>query len=312
LLRFLILLGGVLLMLVNRNFYEFSEQLQLEVFVVGLLLLGIPHGGADRLIAYKNFSYKSVGFSNTKFNLMYLGNMALFLAVLFCFPVSGFIIFLLFSAYHFGQSDLQMLSTQSIWGKVLVFNYGLLILGIIFLPDFAQVQLSILTLNSNVRTTEMLKWVNENHLRILVAIIFLFVLSGLLYFLCNNARSKLNYVQLFQNLGVIVILYNLPLLLSFSFYFLLWHSVFSLKSILKYLLKDKSIDATLVIKEIVRNSLIATLGIILCGLAGYKYATNPNLVIYAVLGLAVLTTSHMQIMHQMYNQVDVLSEAADE
>jgi hypothetical protein len=58
-----------------------------------------------------------------------------------------------------------------------------------------------------------------------------------------------------------------------------------------------------IFKEIIKNSGIATVGIAVFGLAGYLYSGNNNLIIYAVLGLAVLTASHIQIMHQMYDLV---------
>ncbi len=298
----MILLAGFTLVLVNCSFYVFSEELQLKVFIIGILLLGIPHGAADGLIA-KNLGNRNSKFSKGKFNLMYLGNIALYAGFLFFFPITGFIVFLLFSSYHFGESDLNLLNTKSVLGRILVFNYGLLILSVIFLPGFQQMQAYILSLDVNNRFLEVVNWINDNNLEILMVIFILFVINSILYFLTNKITCRKSYILLLQNLILMLILYNLPLLLSFSFYFLLWHSLFSLKSILLYLLKDKTTSISIVAKEIIINSLIATLGIIFFGWAGYGQSGNHNILLYAVLGLAVLTTSHMQIMHQMYDHV---------
>jgi Brp/Blh family beta-carotene 15,15'-monooxygenase len=303
LLRNLILLAGILLMLLDANFYAFSEQLQLKVFIIGIIFFGIPHGGADRLIASKNFSYKNGDFSKQRFNLVYLGNLALFSLLLFCFPVLGFVTFVFLSAYHFGESDLQALDVQTISGKITSFNYGLLILGLIFLPEFQQIQVGIGSLSSDTRILALLDCIKENNLTILAVIFVGFVFNSLVYFSFNKTIFRKSHVPLLQNIVLIPILYKLPPLLSFSFYFLLWHSVLSLRNILTYLLKDGTVQTGTIFKEIIKNSGIATVGIAVFGLAGYLYSGNNNLIIYAVLGLAVLTASHIQIMHQMYDLV---------
>ena len=41
----------------------------------------------------------------------------------------------------------------------------------------------------------------------------------------------------------------------------------------------------------------------LFGIAGFMFVNNNTLVIYVLLGLAVLTAPHMQIMHTMYNNI---------
>jgi Brp/Blh family beta-carotene 15,15'-monooxygenase len=305
LLKFLVLLAGFLLILVNGNFYAFSEKLQLYVFIIGILLLGVPHGAADMLIASKNLRHGTSQFSKLKFNLQYLGNIAIFSAVLFFFPISGFIIFLLFSAYHFGESDLHSLNIESILGKIIVFNYGLLVLGVIFLPDFQQIQTAIISSSWNVKFLGIVNWINENNLKILLFIFVLFLFNGLTYFVLNKAAFKNSYVQITQNMVLLPILYSLPLMLSFSFYFLLWHSFFSLKSILNYLRTDKTLGDGLISKEIIKNSFIATLVIVSIAIVGHGHghANTNNMIMYAVLGLAVLTTSHMQIMHKMYQHL---------
>jgi Brp/Blh family beta-carotene 15,15'-monooxygenase len=303
LLKNLILFAGLLLMLLNANLYEFSEQLQLKVFIVGIIIFGIPHGGADRLVASKNLSYQNKQFSKFRFNLVYLGNVGLISLLLICFPVLGFTLFLFLSAYHFGESDLHALSGQKVLGKIVTFNYGVLILGVIFLPEFKQVQAGIESLHSNPGSLKFLGWITAHRLEILTSVAILFILNSFIYFYYNRSVFKASYVQLLQNTVLILILYKLPLLLSFSFYFLFWHSMFSLKNILRYLLKDNTGHAAMVYKEIAINSGIATAGIVLFGLLGYNYSQNQNLIVYAVSGLAVLTASHMQIMHQMYQNL---------
>ena len=64
----------------------------------------------------------------------------MFGAVLYLFPLLGAALFMLFSAYHFGETDLSGLRTETLLGKVVVLNYGPVILGIILLGHGEEVR----------------------------------------------------------------------------------------------------------------------------------------------------------------------------
>jgi Brp/Blh family beta-carotene 15,15'-monooxygenase len=270
------------------------------ILLLGIILLGIPHGGADHLIAAKNSRNKYGRFSNEKFNIMYLGNIALFLGLLFLFPLAGILLFLILSAYHFGETDLHEFNTGRLDGKVFIFTYGLLALGVILLPDFHDVKTSIASLNPNATHAGIISFITLHSAEILLIILVFFMFNGILFFLNHKSLFKRNWLQLISLIILIFLLYKLPLTLSFSFYFVLWHSVFSLKNIMTYLFNDKSLQPSMILKEIGRNSAIAVLVIVIFGWAGIAFFDNHNLVLYAVFGLAALTASHMQVMHHMY------------
>lgn len=56
-------------------------------------------------------------------------------------------------------------------------------------------------------------------------------------------------------------------------------------------------------KQISFFALIALAGIGVSGVAGYMYSNNEAVMLYFILGLAVLTAPHMQVMHRMYSQI---------
>jgi Brp/Blh family beta-carotene 15,15'-monooxygenase len=280
--------------------HAISEAEQVIILLVGVVVLGIPHGGADQLIAFKNSSQLNTVFSKKKFILMYWGNIALFSLLLIVFPLIGIGVFLCLAAYHFGETDLQKLHCQTLLGKAYIFQYGLLILGVILLPHFNEVQDGLALLHSGVTIDHSINWISENSEQILIIEMILFIFSSIIYFSINKRHFKRNWMQLIQLTILILLLYKLPLILSFTYYFVVWHAVFSLKNTLLYLSEDKSLSPGSVVKEISKNSIIALLGTFVVGCAGFAYLNNNNLVMYAVLGLAVLTAPHMQILHQMY------------
>jgi Brp/Blh family beta-carotene 15,15'-monooxygenase len=301
--KLLILCAGLVLVLLNYGIGGVSEPVQLKVFIAGLILFGIPHGAADRLVASKNISFQKNRNSNLSFNFYYLGSITLFSLLLFTFPFIGTCIFILLSAYHFGESDLQRIGTSTFLGKIVLFNYGLSVLGVIFLPNIPELLDSIRPMVSSTLLLQILNQIDVHHRIILNVILLIFAGSTLLYFLKNKHAFRQCRQELMLNILLLPILYVLPMLLSFSFYFLLWHSVFSMKTILQYLLKNNDLGRRSVAKEILGNSAIALLGIGIFSIIASLGKQHYNLVIYAVFGLAVLTAAHMQVMHQMYKQI---------
>jgi Brp/Blh family beta-carotene 15,15'-monooxygenase len=303
--KLLILSAGQVLMLLNHGVGEVSEALQLKIFIAGLILFGIPHGAADRLVASKNISFQKNRNSNLSFNFYYLGSITLFSVLLFTFPLIGTCIFILLSAYHFGESDLQKIGASTFLGKIILFTYGLCVLGVIFLPKFPDLLVSIKPMVSSALALQILSQINEHHGLILNLVAGAFACCSIIYFLIYKNAFRQCRQDLLLNLLLLPVLYMLPMLLSFSFYFLLWHSFFSMKTILQYLLKNNDLSRRSVAKEILGNSSIALLGIgIFCIIASLG-KQHYNLVIYAVFGLAVLTAAHMQVMHQMYQQIRI-------
>jgi Brp/Blh family beta-carotene 15,15'-monooxygenase len=301
--KLFILSAGLLLMILQYAAGKFTDQLQINIFLAGLILFGIPHGAADRLVASNNMRYQQKHTTNLSFNFIYLGSIALFSILLFSFPFIGTLIFILLSAYHFGESDLQKVDTKEFFGKIILFNYGLCVLGVIFLPKLPQLLASISATVTNVQALAVLHQLNRHHSIILNLFLVVFAVSCILYFLKNPQAFKHCRQDLLLNILLLPMLYILPMLLSFSFYFLLWHSIFSMKTIVQYLLHNRDLSRRSIIKEILSNSAIALLGIgVFCIIASVG-ARQYNLVIYAVFGLAVLTAAHMQVMHQMYNQI---------
>jgi Brp/Blh family beta-carotene 15,15'-monooxygenase len=303
LLRFLFLVAGLFLYVVNRYFYPISAQEQEIVLCLGVIILGIPHGSADQLIALKNSRLKNCEFSDRKFTVNYLGSIALFSALLYFVPVVGITVFLLLAAYHFGETDLRNLNSQTLLGRIFFFAYGVLILGIILLPNASTVLTGINSVRLHTQDARVVHWIIEHNLTILKYIAALFVFVSIPFFLKNTCLLKHNWIQLVQLLPLLILLYKLPLILSFSFYFVIWHSIFSLKDILSYLFDDKSVPAPIAVKEVLKNSLIALAGILVLGCAGFFFLNKEDIVLYIVLGLAVLTAPHMQIIHQMYNHL---------
>ena len=303
--RIILLFVGLAMLFVHQYIQQISVEGQFLAFAVGILFLGIPHGAADLLVANQNADNSKKRFSILFFFVNYLGRLVGFGAVLWFFPLIGNILFIFLAAYHFGETDLHRFKTDTLLGKFLVTSYGLVILSLILMPNFDEVRPILLLFKAGSDNLAFINWLDSHRIGLIFSTVFLFLVSTIVYFLKNKEVVFLeNRYFSIQFLLILVILYNLPMMLGFTFYFVIWHSTLSLKNITSYLRNNSSFNtANRVIRQIVFYSLLAIGGILIFGFTGFMFINNNAIMAYSFLGLAVLTAPHMQVMHDMYHKI---------
>ena len=299
--RVILLLLGFILLIIQHYVLAIETNTQYVIFLAGIMLLGVPHGAADLLVASRNADMTDQIFSQKRFFIIYLGRLFLFAVLLFLFPIAGFLLFIFFAAYHFGETDLHHFKTNRLSGKIFVIAYGLVILSVILLHHFDEVIPIVQLFESGRENHAIIDWISQHRYLILTINGLLFFITSFYYFLTNNQpgnNDKGHFLIRFA--CMLFILFNLPMLLGFTFYFVVWHSLLSLNNIVNYLTQKDTVSYSTIIKQIVFYSSLAIVGIGLFGLAGAA-VINKNVVSgYVFLGLAVLTAPHIEIMYKMY------------
>ena len=301
--RYVLIIVGFLILIIQQYVQPISVQFQFIIFLAGIVVIGIPHGAADLLVATQNAGHEKKPFTKPVFFINYLGRLFLFAAVLWLFPIVGILLFIIFSAYHFGETDLCHFKINTIPGKLFVISYGLVILGIILLHHYEEVKPVLLLLDPGLKHAVFTAWLEKYRYTILSFSGLFFFISTFFYFLTAAANRHSHEKFLVQFALILVVLYNLPLVLGFTFYFIVWHSVLSLSNIIIYLRKDNLLQASSIAKQISIYSILAMAGIALFGLPGFMFSNRDTMILYIFLGLAVLTAPHMHIMHDMYNSM---------
>lgn len=302
--KIVLLVLGFILLFIQHYSVAIGINTQFIIFIIGILLLGVPHGAADFLVATRNADTSEKNFSQKKFFLIYLGRLLLFGIILILFPIAGNILFILFAAFHFGETDLYQFKTNTILGKIFVITYGLVILSVITLHHFDEVIPIFELFESGKENQPIINWISQNKYLILSVNSILFFISTFIYFLRNSQFDNSDKGQFLVRFALILfILFNLPMLLGFTFYFVLWHSVLSLNNIVHYLRKNNTISYKLISKQILFYSAIAITGIVLFGLTGFMFINKNAVAGYIFLGLAVLTAPHMEVMYDMYGAI---------
>ncbi|CAN5569900.1 Brp/Blh family beta-carotene 15,15'-dioxygenase [soil metagenome] len=303
-LRIALLLSGCMLLLFQQFVIPVDTNTQFFIFLIGILLLGVPHGAADLLVATQNANGSKKIFSKIRFLVVYISRLFAFAAILWFFPLTGNLLFILFAAYHFGETDLYQFKTNTISGKAFVIFYGLLILSVILLHHFEDVKPLLQQFSAGKENAVFINWLDANRYNVIAVSGILFFTTTFIYFLGNSNTGIYDKGQFIIRFAIILfILFNLPMLLGFTFYFVVWHSVLSLNNITTYLRKNDSYTQNRIKREIVLYSVLAIVGIALFGLTGFMFINSNSMAGYLFLGLAVLTAPHMQIMHDMYNSI---------
>lgn len=295
---------GCMLLFFQQYIYPINTNSQFIIFLTGIALLGVPHGAADLLVASRTADAGKKAFSKLRFLSIYIGRLLLFAAILWFFPVAGNLLFIFFAAYHFGETDLNKFKTDTLLGKIFVITYGLVILSVMLLHHFDEVKPFFELFESGRENAVLIDWIGINRYAIMTVASILFFITTFVYFLKNSNTDK-NEKGLFliRFAAILFILYNLPMLLGFTFYFVVWHSVLSLNNIVLYLRNNNTYSLHIISKQILLYSVLAIAGIAMFGLTGFMFTSNNAIAGYIFLGLAVLTAPHMQIMHAMYNSL---------
>jgi Brp/Blh family beta-carotene 15,15'-monooxygenase len=302
--RIVLLIIGCILLIFHQYLITISTNTQFIIFLTGILLLGVPHGAADLLVANRNADAGKKAFSKFKFLAIYLRRLFIFAAILWFFPVAGNLLFILFAAYHFGETDLHQFKTNTLLGKLFVISYGLVILSVILLHHFEEVKPIYQLFEAGKENEPLINWLDINRYYILSTTGILFFTTTFIYFLRNSNTNINEKGQFLIRFAVILfIIFNLPMLLGFTFYFVVWHSVISLNNIVLYLRNNNMYSLNIINRQILLYSVLAITGIGMFGLTGFMFISSNAVAGYIFLGLAVLTAPHMQIMHDMYNSI---------
>lgn len=308
---YLILIGGLLLIL-QLAMPHMVVKYQFILFLAGIIFLGIPHGAADLLISLKFTSDKKARFSYLQFFLNYLGRLLFFLAILLLSPAIGVILFIILASFHFGETDLYQFETDTITGKLFSVSYGLIILSIILLFHFNEVKPLLMEFDAGKKFGGIINWIDTYKITLLFLALIQFYVFTFIYFISNKNNPKLDGTFLVNFLLIILILFCLPMLLGFTFYFVFWHSIISLQNITRYLRHDLQFSMKRLITQISIYSIMAVIGVVIFGVFGAMFLNSNTIIIYALMGLAVLTAPHMQIMHTMYHNIRLMDVSLNE
>lgn len=294
----ILLIVGCIFLGVHYYIFPIEPKTQMIALLALVFLVGVPHGALDFLVDEQNKVAVQQEFSIKKFVSLYLFRLFAF-ALIWIFPWVAFSIFIVFSIYHFGETDMAgMLKTKK-KASILYFAYGAFILGVLLLVHLPQIKDTLPVIKEFVERSELYALVEANRYLIIMALGFIFTVAIVYQKSIDNI--VVTQPQLIRFLILLTVITLLPLLMAFAFYFALWHSILSVRNIFTYFKSfnnDKKF--AIICNKSILFSVLALVGMVLLYFILNYFIPNMNMLFALLIILSVLTLPHLQVMHKMY------------
>lgn len=282
-----LLLTGLVFKIIILLFPQKQFVIEILVLFFGLILTGIPHGAIDHLVARKTADKKSNKFSLVKFIFRYTILMLIYGCVWWLAPGFSLILFILFTAFHFGVTDLHYFGKEN---KMICFLFGMNLTAWLLLSHQAELINWLYLILPN---TDPI-FVIINFLFKVNPIVFLF-LAGLISF--PKKSKRLDWVLFIL---LLILANQLGLIAGFAFYFSGWHGWQAFNDIKNYINAENTIIQLW--KKAIPFTILSLVALLVV------YAITPgsvwqNLGAPAVIILiSLLTLPHMEVMEQVYHK----------
>lgn len=208
----------------------FNHKSQIFVGFLLIFTFGILHGANDLQLINKIDVLKDKKNSTLRILIYYIMFVLLGILSFYIFPLVALLLFIIVSAYHFGEQQWQKLPNDlPIFTLILYrFLYGFVILSLLFVFHTIQVQNIISTITA-FKIPVGYFW------EILKAsgIAFIFI-SCFLYWKLLKIRKKL-LLEFFHLIVFAIIFKSSSLIWGFAIYFVVWHSIPSIIDQIKFL-----------------------------------------------------------------------------
>jgi len=290
-LRLYLILFAFFLFLIESVFV-LNNSTQISFLIAVLILFGVPHGALDLYI--DQHLHKSE--SNQKiFLLKYIANIIAYAVVWYFFPVAALIIFILITAYHFGEMD-WLGKTDNIIQKIAYSVIGLLWI------------LLLLSKNINFALQIFIRMersaFNESQWTTLAGKIYPITLIGLalvyiiLFFFKAHffSKNKYYYYLILQQAILISFALYMPLWLCFAIYFGFWHSILSFDKIrITFGMPNNFIGWKNLLLKAAPFSIMAWFGFVYITFLTLNSKDASGIFTLLFISLSVLALPHLQI-----------------
>lgn len=292
-LRKYILALGLALILFEKAI-GFPYDIQLKVLFFILFLFGIPHGALDFFVDQRS-PVSIISTNGLKFLSRYLFNMVAYALVWFLVPELAICIFILLTAYHFGEID-WMADKESRYTKFVYSFLGLQwILFLLSTHMNEALDIVMLLWKGNFLKDDLLRWAGIIQRfsigLMLISQVLLFVFRAHFF-----SKTKFFLYSFLQWLVLSLTVLFLPLWICFAFYFGIWHSILSFELIrTKLNLSNDRKGWMQLFQKALPYSLVAWSGL---SLLVYIYSDPRHISTvfhFLFIGIAVLTLPHLLV-----------------
>ncbi|MBK9150245.1 MAG: Brp/Blh family beta-carotene 15,15'-dioxygenase [Saprospiraceae bacterium] len=273
------------------------EHIQYPLFIILVLIIGLPHGATDYLLFRRLNGNKIRLHQTVKFFIIYLSAIFGFLTLWLILPTISFAVFIILSAYHFGQSNWENALSNKVVSHILNITWGAFAIGGAVLWHWGE---------SNIIITQLVGYKPDFTNEFMGMVQFLLVLLNILFIVLLVLMRKISLSRFLNEIFKLTILsivfYFTPMLISFTIYFTLWHSLSSLLSQMafykklwpSFTIKDYYIQAA-------PYTLAAIIGLVIMIFIYQTFSPGISSISIFMIFIASMTLPHIFLVEQSYH-----------
>ena len=254
--------------------------------IFGVLTLGILHGANDLSLL------QSIRFMRTQLQrfLVYIATVLLFSLILYHFPLTALLFFVLFSCYHFGEQQwTHRFQSKTNSPQFFYFVYGAFLFSMLFWSHAEETQFIIKELSDLHIAPISFQYMTYSS-------VCLCVLYLLLQF---SAAKTLIMDVLLQSTLLMLLFWTTNLIVSFGTYFIIWHSWPSLQDQTRTLYNKPNAYFEY-LKDAFPYWIISILGLSLFFVYNEQIGLNPLALFFAF--LAAITFPHVLVIFGLHQK----------
>ncbi|MEM9981383.1 MAG: Brp/Blh family beta-carotene 15,15'-dioxygenase [Bacteroidota bacterium] len=292
---FLFLVIFYLLLTLFAGGISLSSFQEMQVCLFFVLILGIPHGAIDNILYFSKHKV-----SKLRFYTIYLAIIALNVLFWLWLPGLALLSFLLLSAYHFGQSQFTNYFRKESAGLTIFYSvWGVALLsGLVYFNTEATYQL--LTTIEGLNTPSKMQLALATQGMLITTATF-----TLLILLLLGIKRYLPWEKVLLE-GILFFLMQIsfflfPLLIGFTLYFIVLHSIKVLQDEYRYLIAQKIVRSLQnFVKLLLPLSLVSIVGVlIIFGLIYLQWIPISYVFAFLIL-ISSITVPHAYVMKVFY------------
>ena len=291
----------LLMLLLSIWVPHYVDSAEIGLFILTMVLVGIPHGATDYMITqYTQRGEKKAHGSLLSFLGSYVIAMIGFGLSWYWMPAISLWVFLIFSAFHFGQTQFSYIQASSNRrvAYALYVSWGLTILTamIYFNSDEVAEILGPLKASLIFLGSEQGYWLPLGFLSITLIL--------LVYFKGRNAID-IGYVglEIVSLVSLMILFMEASLLIGFTLFFGAWHSIISIKTELVELQRmDKTFSVMAHVSKLIPYAVLSLVGIGLLVWVNERVIHVPQFsgLMLFFIAVSVLTFPHVYFRNKFF------------
>ena len=293
---FIYIIGIFILLNIFEGFKEISIENQLIYSSLSILLFGIPHGAIDHIIFFKKRQLTKL-----KFYLVYLGLIVGFVLMWHIAPVLSLILFLLISAFHFGESQFEDIKITKVLKNTFFFFWGIALLATLIYYNINELA------NVTAYFDDTLAFEKVYDIKKVTALYYVTNIITIASMILMAVYKQIKIERLLSEFFLLFLIhltfFLFPFIIGFTLYFVVLHSLKVMQDEIEFFKKDNPKFSILdFLKLLAPYSILSIFFTTILLLLSYYTYIPYSIPFLSIVIISVITLPHAIVMNIFYNE----------